>query len=71
MVVFQKHTGGENIEQFEINKSEDGQFYFTLKAANEEIIATSEMYTSKQNCQNGIESVKTNAPNAEIVDTTD
>ncbi len=65
------NDGGENIEQFEINESDDGQFYFTLKAANNEIIATSEMYTSKQNCQNGIESVKTNAPNAEIVDTTD
>ncbi len=65
------NDGGENIEQFEINESDDGQFYFTLKAANNEIIATSEMYTSKQNCQNGIKSVKTNAPNAEIVDTTD
>ena len=71
MVVFYKYKGGENIEQFEIKKSDDGQFYFTLKAVNNEIIATSEMYTSKQNCQNGIESVKTNAPNAEIVDTTD
>jgi len=49
----------------------DGQFYFTLKAENHEIIATSEMYTTKQNCQNGIDSVKTNAPTAEIVDTTD
>ncbi len=71
MVVFYKYKGGENIEQFEINKSEDGQFYFTLKAVNNEIIATSEMYTTKQNCQNGIDSVKTNAPNAEIVDNTD
>jgi uncharacterized protein YegP (UPF0339 family) len=65
------NDGGENIEQFEINESDDGQFYFTLKAANNEIIATSEMYTTKQNCQNGIESVKTNASNAEIVDNTD
>jgi hypothetical protein len=65
------NNGGENIEQFEINESDDGQFYFTLKAVNNEIIATSEMYTSKQNCQTGIESVKTNAPNAKIVDNTD
>ena len=65
------NDGGENIENFEIKKSEDGQFYFTLKATNDEIIATSEMYTTKQNCQNGIDSVKTNAPNAEVVDTTD
>ena len=71
MIVFQKYKGGENIENFEIHKSDDGQFYFTLKAVNNEIIATSEMYTTKQNCQTGIESVKINAPNAEIVDTTD
>ena len=71
MVVFYKYKGGENIEQFEIKKSDDGQFYFTLKVVNNEIIATSEMYTTKENCQNGIDSVKTNAPNAEIVDKTD
>ena len=70
MIVFQKYMGGENIEKFEIKKSEDGQFYFTLKAPNQEVIATSEMYTTKENCQNGIESVKNNAPNAEIVDNT-
>ncbi len=29
------------------------------------------MYTTKQNCQFGIESVKTNAPNAEIIDKTE
>ena len=65
------NDGGENIENFEIHKSDDGQFYFTLKTVNNEIIATSEMYTTKENCQNGIDSVKTNAPNAEIVDNTD
>ena len=62
--------GGGKIETFEINKSTDGQFYFTLKAQNHEVIATSEMYTTKENCQNGINSVKTNAPNATVVDNT-
>ena len=65
-----KYMGGVNIETFEINRSTDGQFYFTLKAQNHEVIATSEMYTTKESCQNGINSVKTNAPNAEVVDNT-
>lgn len=59
------------MERFEIKKSQDGQFYFTLIAPNNEIIATSEMYTTKQSCQNGIESVKENAPTAIIDDKTD
>ena len=55
---------------FEIKKRKDDQFMFNLKAANGEIIATSEAYKTKQGCKNGIASVKTNAPNAEIVDLT-
>jgi uncharacterized protein YegP (UPF0339 family) len=42
---------------------------FQLKiAANGEIIASSEAYETKEACKNGIESVKTNAVSAEIVD---
>ncbi|MCK4364914.1 MAG: YegP family protein [Thermoplasmatales archaeon] len=41
-----------------------------LVARNNEIIATSEMYTTKQSCINGINSVKTNAPRAPIRDNT-
>ena len=59
------------MERFEINRAKDGQYYFTLIAPNNEIIATSEMYTTKQSCQNGIESVKENAPTARVDDKTD
>ena len=45
-----------------------GKFRFRLKAANGEIIAVSESYTSKEGCINGIESVKKNAPLAKIVE---
>jgi uncharacterized protein YegP (UPF0339 family) len=48
--------------KFVIQKSSNNQFYFNLKAANGEIILTSEMYTTKGSAQNGIDSVKTNAP---------
>ena len=44
-----------------------GEYRFHLKASNGEIIAASEGYTTKANCKNGIESVKKNAPSAEIV----
>ena len=56
--------------KFELKKSANGQFHFNLKAGNGEIIATSEMYTTKDAAKNGIESVKTNAPGAEVVDLT-
>ena len=58
------------MERFDIKRSSDDQFYFNLVARNNEIIATSEMYTTKQNCINGINSVKENAPRAPIRDTT-
>ncbi|MCI9644678.1 MAG: DUF1508 domain-containing protein [Oscillibacter sp.] len=41
---------------------------FDLKASNGEVIATSEIYTSRSACLNGIESVRKNAPEAEAVD---
>ena len=45
-----------------------GEFRFRLKARNGEVIATSEGYKTKASCENGIESVKKNAPDAEIVE---
>ncbi len=54
--------------KFEMYKDSVGKFRFRLKAANGETIATGEAYTSKEGCQKGIESVKTNAPKAQIVD---
>lgn len=44
---------------------------FDLKARNGEVIATSEVYTSRAACLNGIESVRKNAPEAEVVEEKD
>ena len=41
---------------------------FDLKATNGQVIATSEVYTTKDACENGIASVKKNAPEAEVVE---
>ena len=53
--------------KFIIKKTGTG-YHFVLKAGNGEIIATSETYKSKDACKNGIESVKKNAPTAEVVE---
>ncbi len=53
--------------KFEIYKDKAGEYRFRLKARNGEIIAVSEGYTTKDSCENGIESVKKNAPDAETV----
>jgi len=54
--------------KFEIYIDNAGKFRFRLKAANGEVIAVGEAYESKDGCKNGIESIKTNAPIAEIVE---
>ena len=47
--------------KFEIKASTGGQFIFNLKAGNGEVILTSERYKAKQDCENGIASVKKNS----------
>jgi uncharacterized protein YegP (UPF0339 family) len=54
---------------YHIENSKDNQFYFTLRAKNGEIIATSEMYERKESCYVGIESIKKNAE-SKIIDKT-
>lgn len=47
--------------KFEISMRKNGEFQFNLKASNGEVILTSEGYTTKSACLNGVESVKKNA----------
>lgn len=56
--------------KFDRKISSNGKFYFNLKATNGQIIGTSEMYESENSRDNGIESVKTNAPDATVDDQT-
>ncbi len=47
---------------FELFRSEkSGEFYFRLKAKNGQIILSSQGYTTKSACQNGIDSVIKNS----------
>lgn len=57
--------------KFEIYTDKAGEIRFRLKATNGQIIATSEGYKSMASCVNGIESVKKNAADSEIVEQED
>ena len=61
-------TNSQDDSKYDKKESSNGKFYFTLKASNGQIIGSSEMYESASGRDNGIESVKTNAPNAETDD---
>ena len=57
----------EKNPKFEVYADKKGEFRFRLKAKNGQIIATGEGYTTIKACKNGIESIKKNAPGAQIV----
>ena len=54
--------------KFVIKVRKDGEFQFNLLATNGQVILTSEGYTTKSACLNGIASVKKNAQEEERFD---
>ena len=54
--------------KFERKTSKNGKPFFNLKATNGQVIGNSELYESEASRDNGIESVKKNAPAAETND---
>ena len=58
----------EKHPKFEMYTDKAGEFRFRLKARNGEPILASEGYKAKASCTNGIESVRKNAPDAEVVE---
>ncbi|MBE5883568.1 MAG: DUF1508 domain-containing protein [Lachnospiraceae bacterium] len=58
----------EKNPKFEIYQDKAGEYRFRLTATNGQTIAASEGYKAMAGCQNGVESVKKNAPDAEIVE---
>lgn len=64
-------TNAPNDSRYERKTASNRQPYFVLKAANGEPIGRSETYSSTSAMENGIESVKRNAPNASVEDLTD
>ncbi len=54
--------------RFERLTSKNDKYYFVLKATNGQSIGNSEMYETAASRENGVESVKKNAPEAEVDD---
>jgi uncharacterized protein len=61
-----KNAGDDG--RYERKTASNGKFHFNLKAANGQIIGSSQMYESATGRDNGIESVKKNAPDATVSD---
>ena len=60
--------GGELFRDLFDGGSGVGEFRFRLKARNGQIVAVSEGYTTHKACLDGVESVRKNAPEAEVVE---
>lgn len=57
-------------EAYHLKEAKDGRHYFTLVAANGEVIGQSQMYKSTTGLKKGVASVMDNAPTAEVHDLT-
>jgi len=60
-------TNAPDDGRYDRKESSNGKYYFNLKAGNGQVIGTSEMYEAVAGRENGIESVKSNAVDAELV----
>ena len=56
--------------RYERKTSTNGKFHFNLKAANHQVIGSSQLYESEDSRDNGIQSVKNHAPDAAVADET-
>jgi len=61
-------SNAKSDSNYERKTSSNNKYYFNLKAGNGQIIGTSEMYEAAAGRDNGIESVKSNAPGASVVE---
>ncbi len=62
-----RKNSGDNA-RYERKEAKNGSPYFNLKASNGQVIGTSEMYSQTSGMENGISSVKKNAPGASVED---
>jgi len=63
-------TNCTNADRYEKKTASNGKFMFNLKAANHQVIGTSELYNTEGARDNGIESVKTNGTSKTVKDNT-
>ncbi|MNP86800.1 hypothetical protein D3C76_1872600 [compost metagenome] len=57
-------------ERYEKKTAANGKFHFNLKAANHQVIGSSQLYASEQSRETGIASVKNNGASQTVKDLT-
>jgi uncharacterized protein YegP (UPF0339 family) len=63
-------TNSGSAERYEKLDASDGRCYFNLKAANQQVVGTSQMYTTTSARDDGIASVMSNGPGATTTEPT-
>ena len=63
-------TNSPDDARYELKQAADGRLHFNLKAANHQVIGSSQMYASEASRATGIASVKNNGSTATIKDLT-
>ncbi|NQD92722.1 YegP family protein [Pseudomonas sp. CrR25] len=61
-------SNSQRTNAFEVKPAANDKFHFVLKATNGQVVGQSQLYASQAGCQNGVESVKKNAPDAALQD---
>lgn len=63
-------TNSPKEERYAKETAKNGKFYFTLKAANGQVIGKSQMYATTETRDKGVASVQTNGPTTDVRDLT-
>ncbi len=63
-------TNAKIAAHYKVMTAKNKEPYFVLRAGNNQVIGKSEMYSSQNALENGIDSVKKNAPDAKVDDQT-
>ena len=54
-------THARSVKNFEVKQAKNGKYHFNLISKNKQIVGSSQMYTEKRGCNNGMSAVKKNA----------
>jgi uncharacterized protein len=56
------------VAKFEIYRDGSGEYRWRFRADNNEVVASGEGYSSRDDCEHAVELIKEQAPQAEVTD---
>jgi uncharacterized protein len=66
----QDTNGVSRVARFEIYRDESGEYRWRFRADNNEVVASGEGYQSRDACEQRVQLIKDQAPEAEVTDRT-